>query len=1110
MKRLLPLCLLFALCPLTAPALLDTNGNGLSDLWEVQFNGGQLFPPDFDPQADPDGDGWTNAQEAVAGTNPFDSTSPGGFLRPQITYIPAVWSVPVENGTPELVTPEAVTITWPTVPGKLYTLFCSPDLTAESWLAVDEPLIGNGTDMGHGITLTQPNDSQPDAMFWRVKVEDTNSDGDGLTDAEESVLGTNSALADSDGDGMSDAFKVANGLNPNDNGSIDLVNGPQGDKDGDGLANSVDASPGDGTIDWKRTANPNFAVIELTVFDPASLALDDLSENGTMLLSRISTAHDRIERVLVGRNLQPHSLPLEPQAAGQFGSYAPTLLGDQIIGFRWDQTEGWIECTWDPVTDSFTPIQISGYQDDICDVRGDFRVERTTSALVTTPQGILADSTRSDARIEQNGNIVSQNGYWRYDLATNTYGAKCNLTEATGARSATLTQKVPKPEGEGEIEKTWNLVAGVTGLHVSKDNSPFVRSQLAFGPSRHPLGVTSQGWVATATEIWSNGTWRPLLDLLSGTKPTSAILLGILDTGLGVAKIQYATGPPRIALIMPLNLDVNDDGDLSDPCDGLSNYLPGYELATAKLHSGDSFQNATYTGPQCMRILLEGLGTGLVDSATFKIVDTTRWPGYCGNGNDPQLIDDPEVNMSADFSFAPDFDDNEITGTVETDKVWAPIYCKDYGAYCKVEIVLKKSGVPITPQPIRLTIPRDDNGDKLADLWQDQQIDEWNHQFASRRPHTDVERDKMKPDETTQKYPDDELTDPDGSLNGDGGRNLAYMAAPGDGLTVLEEYRGFILDGGPKTNAGQHKRLSTARKELLVECSVERDLTTTVKNGEGTNQTALASFTVASVMADVSAFYSDSEKGTAIDLYWSQDELVQPGQVVSYAPSPIPNRNAWEWSGRVDYKGSLPDQQSDVVVPVTGAGVPLRDSVWRKLDPDGHDLFYGNTSTGNFFSVNRNPSLEAFVKLVMPTRLGHLRGGLDTNNGVDPSVSRYLGEAVGHSWGECDGGFAVQGARVCVSALADEGIGYWKHILNRHFTEVEFSRLIRRVIAHELGHLIVGKWHLKNVNEDTIMEDGPMVLGDGTVKGLSTCKWHGQETQRINLRNRYSVNPNRP
>jgi len=221
------------------PALLDTNGNGLSDLWEMQFNGGELFPPDFDPQADPDGDGWTNAQEAVAGTNPFDSTSPGGFLRPQIAYIPAVWSVPVENEPPELITPEAVTITWPTVPGKLYTLFCSPDLTAESWIAVDDPLIGNGTDMGHGITLTQPNGSRPDAMFWRVKVEDIDSDADGLTDAEEYRLGTDPNNAQTL-PGIPDLWLAAHFTD------ILLAAGPaaidpNADLDGDGLTNAQEA-----------------------------------------------------------------------------------------------------------------------------------------------------------------------------------------------------------------------------------------------------------------------------------------------------------------------------------------------------------------------------------------------------------------------------------------------------------------------------------------------------------------------------------------------------------------------------------------------------------------------------------------------------------------------------------------------------------------------------------------------------------------------------------------------------------------------------------------------------------------------------------------------------
>lgn len=58
---------LFALaCWLLAPAafaILDTNNNGVSDLWERDFNNGSLFDEFFDPQADPDKDGWTNAQE---------------------------------------------------------------------------------------------------------------------------------------------------------------------------------------------------------------------------------------------------------------------------------------------------------------------------------------------------------------------------------------------------------------------------------------------------------------------------------------------------------------------------------------------------------------------------------------------------------------------------------------------------------------------------------------------------------------------------------------------------------------------------------------------------------------------------------------------------------------------------------------------------------------------------------------------------------------------------------------------------------------------------------------------------------------------------------------
>ena len=224
MKRLLPLCALLC-ATLPAFAFVDSNSNGLSDLWERTYNNGQLFGPSFDPQADADGDGWTNAQEAAAGTNPLDPNPPEGIVRPQLTNIPAVWSEPDENGDSVIVTPASMLIAWQTTPGKQYTLLYSADLI--EWLAVpNETFIGSGSVVEYGIEL-----STDDKLFWRVKIEDVDTDGDGLTNAEEVVLGTDPTLADSDEDGMPDAWEVKWGLNPLDPADA------AADADGDHVSN---------------------------------------------------------------------------------------------------------------------------------------------------------------------------------------------------------------------------------------------------------------------------------------------------------------------------------------------------------------------------------------------------------------------------------------------------------------------------------------------------------------------------------------------------------------------------------------------------------------------------------------------------------------------------------------------------------------------------------------------------------------------------------------------------------------------------------------------------------------------------------------------------------
>src|SRR6185503_385548 len=60
------------LCPMARA--LDTNGNGLNDVWEIIHGANGLTAG-----VDTDGDGATNAQESAAGTNPFDANSRPGL-----------------------------------------------------------------------------------------------------------------------------------------------------------------------------------------------------------------------------------------------------------------------------------------------------------------------------------------------------------------------------------------------------------------------------------------------------------------------------------------------------------------------------------------------------------------------------------------------------------------------------------------------------------------------------------------------------------------------------------------------------------------------------------------------------------------------------------------------------------------------------------------------------------------------------------------------------------------------------------------------------------------------------------------------------------------------
>jgi hypothetical protein len=208
---------------LPATAQLDTNANGMSDVWERQFNQRALFPTNQTPEADPDGDGWTNLQESIAGTNPFSGNPPIGMVETLVTHLKDQEEIP----TGRLI--DLAIISWETLPGKSYTLHYSPSLAHGSWIPVDGARYGDGAPAAVAITLTDSAGIEPEKLFWRVEIENQDSDSDDLTDHEETILGTNPYAAQTQ-PGIDDFWMAVNHPTTLPNGMLaDL------DADGDGL-----------------------------------------------------------------------------------------------------------------------------------------------------------------------------------------------------------------------------------------------------------------------------------------------------------------------------------------------------------------------------------------------------------------------------------------------------------------------------------------------------------------------------------------------------------------------------------------------------------------------------------------------------------------------------------------------------------------------------------------------------------------------------------------------------------------------------------------------------------------------------------------------------------
>jgi uncharacterized delta-60 repeat protein len=169
----------------THPINPDTDGDGLNDGWEVQYGMNPNLADEnqngiIDGVEDFDGDGLTNAQEFLYGTNPFNIDTDGDRL-------PDGW--------------ELATV--------------------------------------HGSNSFNPLNADQNGNAIRDDVDDF--DGDGLTNYQEYLLGTNPWLADSDGNGINDKDEFYKGT-------------PSGvDSDDDGVSDEDEIAAGTDPEDWLST-----------------------------------------------------------------------------------------------------------------------------------------------------------------------------------------------------------------------------------------------------------------------------------------------------------------------------------------------------------------------------------------------------------------------------------------------------------------------------------------------------------------------------------------------------------------------------------------------------------------------------------------------------------------------------------------------------------------------------------------------------------------------------------------------------------------------------------------------------------------------------------------
>ena len=145
----------------------DLNGNGLPDAWEQWAGSFSLTPG-----GDSDHDGFSDAQEALAGTDPLNPLS-------------HLWSIAERSGSD-------LSLRWPRLQNKRHDIMQSPDLVSWTVAGAAPGIVGNEYRQTFANAMSGPR------RFFKVGVGDLDTDLDGVSDwTEVNILGSSPTSANS-------------------------------------------------------------------------------------------------------------------------------------------------------------------------------------------------------------------------------------------------------------------------------------------------------------------------------------------------------------------------------------------------------------------------------------------------------------------------------------------------------------------------------------------------------------------------------------------------------------------------------------------------------------------------------------------------------------------------------------------------------------------------------------------------------------------------------------------------------------------------------------------------------------------------------------------------